>query len=151
GPKDQLGVVAFDGESYWISELHSAADKGYIIDRISTIEASGGTNIYPGLSDAYDALAPANAKLKHVILLTDGHSTPGDFEGIAADMVAARITLSSVAVGSEADAELLERLAQTGGGRFYVCDDPNSVPQIFAKETVEASKAAINELPFVPL
>ena len=42
GSKDQLGVVAFDGDSYWVSELHSAADKGYIIDRISTIEASGG-------------------------------------------------------------------------------------------------------------
>ena len=34
GPKDQLGVIAFDGQSYWVSELHSAADKGYIIDRI---------------------------------------------------------------------------------------------------------------------
>ncbi len=151
GPKDQLGVVAFDGDSYWVSELHSAADRGYIIDRISTIEASGGTNIYPALSDAYDALVGATAKLKHVILLTDGHSTPGDFEGIANDMVAARITLSSVAVGAEADQQLLEQLAETGGGRFYLCDDPNSVPQIFAKETVEASKSAINELPFVPL
>jgi Mg-chelatase subunit ChlD len=151
GPKDQLGVIAFDGDSYWISELHSASDKGYIIDRISTIEASGGTAIYPGLSDAYEALVGASAKLKHVILLTDGHSTPGDFEGVASDMAAARITLSSVAVGEGADQELLEKLAQTGGGRYYFCDDPNSVPQIFAKETVEASKSAINELPFVPL
>ena len=74
GPKDQLGVIAFDGQSYWVSELHSAADKGYIIDRISTIEASGGTSIYPGLSDAYEALVSTSAKLKHVILLTDGHS-----------------------------------------------------------------------------
>ncbi len=151
GPKDQLGVIAFDGDSYWVSELHSAADKGYIIDRISTIEASGGTSIYPALADAYDSLASATAKLKHVILLTDGHSTPGDFEGIANDMVSARITLSGVAVGQEADQDLLERLAQTGGGRFYMCDDPTSVPQIFTKETVEASKSAINELPFVPL
>lgn len=151
GPRDQLGVIAFDGAAYWVSELHSASDKGYIIDRISTIEASGGTSIYPGLADAYDALASATAKLKHVILLTDGHSSPGDFQGVANDMVASRITLSSVAVGASADAELLEELAQIGGGRFYMCDDPGSVPQIFAKETVEASKSAINELPFIPL
>ena len=151
GPKDQLGVIAFDGQSYWVSELHSAADKGYIIDRISTIEASGGTSIYPGLSDAYEGLVSASAKLKHVILLTDGHSSPGDFDGIAGDMVAARITLSSVAVGDGADQELLKRLAETGGGRFYLCEEPNSIPQIFAKETVEASKSAINELPFVPM
>lgn len=151
GPRDQLGVIAFDGQSYWVSELHSASDKGYIIDRISTIEASGGTSIYPGLSDAYDALSATSAKLKHVILLTDGHSSPGDFDGIANDMVASRITLSSVAVGASADAVLLETLAETGGGRFYLCEDPGSVPQIFAKETVEASKSAINELPFIPL
>lgn len=151
GPRDQLGVIAFDGGSYWVSELHSASDKGYIIDRISTIEAGGGTAIYPGLADAYDALAAATAKLKHVILLTDGHSTPGDFQGLANDMVAARITLSSVAVGNGADAALLEELAQIGGGRYYLCEDPSSVPQIFAKETVEASKSAINELPFIPI
>jgi len=151
GPKDQLGVIAFDGQSYWVSELHSAADKGYIIDRISTIEASGGTSIYPGLSDAYEGLVSASAKLKHVILLTDGHSSPGDFDGIAGDMVAARITLSSVAVGDGADQELLKRMAETGSGRFYLCEEPNSIPQIFAKETVEASKSAINELPFVPM
>ena len=151
GPKDQLGVIAFDGQSYWVSELHSAADKGDIIDRISTIEASGGTSIYPGLSDAYEALVGASAKLKHVILLTDGHSEPGDFDGIAGDMVAARITLSSVAVGNGADTVLLQRLAETGSGRFYLCEEANSIPQIFAKETVEASKSAINELPFVPI
>ncbi len=151
GPKDQLGVIAFDGQSYWVSELHSAADKGYIIDRISTIEASGGTSIYPGLSDAYEALVGASAKLKHVILLTDGHSEPGDFDGIAGDMVAARITLSSVAVGDGADQELLKRLAESGSGRFYLFEEANSIPQILAKETVEASKSAINELPFVPM
>lgn len=151
GPRDQLGVIAFDGQSYWVSELHSASDKGYIVDRISTIEASGGTSIYPALVDAHDALATATAKLKHVILLTDGHSSPGDFQGVARDMLASRITLSSVAVGGQADATLLEELAELGGGRYYMCDDPHSVPQIFAKETVEASKSAINELPFVPL
>ncbi len=150
GPRDQLGVIAFDGASYWVSELHSASDKNYIIDRISSIEASGGTAVYPGLSDAYDALVAANTKLKHVILLTDGHSAPGDFDGIAQDMAAARITLTSVAVGAEADQQLLEQLAATGGGRYYYCDDPNSVPQIFAKETVTASKSAVNELPFLP-
>ena len=150
GPRDAVGVIAFDGDSYWVSELRGSANPGAIIDRISTIQASGGTSIYPGLADAYDALLGASAKLKHVILLTDGHSSPGDFEGVAGDMAAARITISTVAVGQQADQQLLERLAQIGGGRYYLCDDPTSVPQVFAKETVEASKSAINELPFLP-
>src|SRR5690606_24975387 len=32
GPRDSIGVIAFDGSSYWVSELRTASDKGYIID-----------------------------------------------------------------------------------------------------------------------
>ena len=148
GPRDSIGVIAFDGASYTVSELRSAQDHGSIIDAISTIEASGGTNMYPAMLDAYDALRTASAKLKHVIMMTDGVSSPGDFHGVASDMSSQRITLSTVALGQGASEDLLEELAQTGGGRYYFCDDPASVPQVFAKETVEASKSAINELPF---
>ena len=147
-PRDSLGVIAFDGASYTVSELRSVSDRGEISDAISTIEASGGTNMYPAMVDAYDALASATAKLKHVILMTDGISSPGDFQGVAGDMSASRITLSTVALGQGASEDLLEELAQIGGGRYYFCDQPDSVPQVFAKETVEASKSAINELPF---
>lgn len=150
GPKDAIGVIAFDGDSYTVSELRPTSDRGAISDAISTIEASGGTNMYPAMADAYEALIDATAKLKHVILMTDGVSSPGDFQGVAGDMSASRITLSTVALGQGSSEDLLEELAQIGGGRYYFCDDPQSVPQVFAKETVEASKSAINELPFVP-
>ncbi|WP_164103466.1 VWA domain-containing protein [Candidatus Laterigemmans baculatus] len=150
GPRDAVGVIAFDGSSNWVSPLQNGSSQGAILDRISSIQASGGTSIYPALADAHDALLAASAKLKHVILLTDGHSSPGDFEGLATDMSAARMTISTVAVGQEADDQLLEQLAEIGRGRYYHCDDPASVPQVFAKETVEASKSAINELPFLP-
>lgn len=149
GPRDSIGVIAFDGSAYTVSELRSTSDKGRIIDAISTIEASGGTNMYPGMVDALDALRPAAAKLKHVILMTDGVSTAGDFQGAATDMAANRITLSTVALGQGSSEALLEELAQIGGGRYYFCDSADSVPQVFAKETVEASKSAINELPFI--
>ncbi|MEO9593480.1 VWA domain-containing protein, partial [Rhodopirellula bahusiensis] len=150
GPKDAIGVIAFDGDSYTVSELRPTSDRGAISDAISTIEASGGTNMYPAMAEAYEALIGATAKLKHVILMTDGVSSPGDFQGVAGDMSASRITLSTVALGQGSSEDLLEELAQIGGGRYYFCDDPQSVPQVFAKETVEASKSAINELPFVP-
>ena len=150
GPRDAIGVIAFDGAAYTVSELRSAADHGAISDAISTIEASGGTNMYPAMVDAFEDLRGATARLKHVIMMTDGQSTPGDFHGVAGDMSASRITLSTVALGQGASEELLEELAQIGGGRYYFCNSAESVPQVFAKETVEASKSAINELPFMP-
>lgn len=150
GPKDSIGVIAFDGSPTMVAEIRSTDNKGQIIDQISSIEASGGTAIYPALVDAYNALLPVSARLKHIILLTDGHSSDGDFQGLAGDISAARMTLSTVALGQGSSQELLEELADIGGGRFYFCDDPQTVPQVFAKETMEASKSAINELPFAP-
>ena len=150
GPRDQLGVIAFEGNFYWVSDLQSASNKARIIDDISRIEAGGGTVMYPAMEEAYNSLLGATAKLKHVIVLTDGISSPGDFEGIAQSMASARITCSTVAVGEGCDGKLLEEIARIGQGRYFEAMEASTLPQIFAKETMTASKSAINEQPFVP-
>ncbi|QDT16225.1 VWA domain-containing protein [Alienimonas californiensis] len=150
GAKDQLGVVAFDGSPTWVADIRPASDSVALTNGIASIGAGGGTSLYPAMTEARDALRRAAAKLKHVIILTDGQSSPGDFDGVTRDLVADRVTVSTVGVGQGADMNLLEQIAQTGGGRSYFSDDPGNIPQIFAKETVTASKSAINEEPFVP-
>ena len=152
GNRDQMAVLAFDGDTYVISEMQSASNKGKITDEIARIEASGGTTMYPAMEMAFEVLNSTSAKLKHIIMLTDGVSSPGDFEGMAQQMVAAKMTVSTVAVGGDGstDTELLETIARVGKGRYYLTEDPAQVPQIFAKETVTASKSAIDEQPFVP-
>jgi Ca-activated chloride channel family protein len=150
GSRDQLGVIAFDGNFYWVSELQSASNKARIIDDISRIEAGGGTTMYPAMEEAYNVLLGTTAKLKHVIVLTDGISSPGDFEGIAQSMASSRITCSTVAVGEGCDGKLLEEIARVGQGRYFEAIEASTLPQIFAKETMTASKSAINEQPFVP-
>jgi len=150
GPSDKVGVLAFEGENFWICEMHPCNDKGFVLDRIASLEAGGGTVMAPAMEEAHETLRTTVAKLKHVIVLTDGISAPGDFEGIAQAMAADRITCSTVAMGGDADQSLLEEIARLGNGRFYVADEPGQVPQIFAKETVTASKSAINEQPFPP-
>ncbi|MCA9063757.1 MAG: VWA domain-containing protein, partial [Planctomycetaceae bacterium] len=148
-PRDQIGVIAFDGAPYWISPVRPLTEKQQIIDQIATIRPDGGTSLFPALRQAYEALQSTAAKLKHVIVLTDGYSEPGDFDSLTAEMAAARITVTTVGIG-DADRELLEGLAQTGRGRYYFTDDPDSIPQIFARETLAASQSAIQEEPFVP-
>ena len=150
GRRDKIAVIAFDGSPFWIVEMHGASDKLYISDQIGSITAGGGTNLYPALQQAYFALTQTTAKLKHVIALSDGHSQPGDWYGIASSMRAEQITMSTVGIGSGADMNLLGNLANWGGGRDYFTQDPYNVPQIFAKETVTASKSAIIDEPFIP-
>lgn len=150
GRSDSVAVLAFDGDTYVISEIQSARNKDKISNEISRIEAGGGTTMYPAMEMAYEMLLGTQAKLKHVILLTDGVSSPGDFEGMAQLMASSKMTVSTVAVGDGSDAELLDSIARIGKGRHYVTNDPAQVPQIFAKETVTASKSAIDEQPFIP-
>ncbi|MCA9033996.1 MAG: VWA domain-containing protein [Planctomycetaceae bacterium] len=151
GRRDQVAVLAFDGDTYVSSEMQPASNAAKISDEIARIEAGGGTNMYPAMEMSFEMLMTASAKLKHVILLTDGVSTPGDFQGMAQQMASAKITVSAVAAGGGADAALLEEIARIGKGRYYFTDDPAQVPQIFAKETVTASKSAIDEQPFIPI
>lgn len=149
GPRDYVGVVAFDGAAYWAVDLQSASNKMGIVQTIETIQAGGGTNIYPGLEEAYQALSQVAATFKHCILLTDGHSTQGDYAGVIDRMVNEQITVSSVGVGQGADAALLEDIARWGRGRYYFTADPYDIPQIFAKETMTASKSSLVEEPFL--
>ncbi len=150
GRRDQIGVIAFDGDTYVISEMQPVSNHARIQDDISRIDANGGTNMEPAMQEGFTALQRASAKLKHMILLTDGESTPGDFEGLAQQMASNKITVSTVALGTGSARELLEQIARVGKGRYYFTDDPASVPQIFAKETVTISKSAIDEQPFLP-
>jgi hypothetical protein len=130
--------------------MQPASNTAKISDEIARIEAGGGTTMYPAMEMSFEMLMAASAKLKHVILLTDGISSPGDFEGAASKMASNRITLSTVGIGHGAHQEVLERIARLAGGRYYFCNEPQAVPQIFAKETVTASKSAIHEEPFLP-
>ena len=149
-PQDFASIIAFDNEPYAIVPMQSTASASAILSAISTIEAAGGTNIYPAMVEGYEQLRKIPARLKHVILLTDGYSAPGDFEGISQQFVRDQITVSTVGVG-EADNKLLQMIAEIGRGRHYSCDDPQAIPQIFAKETIAASKSAIQEFPFMPI
>ncbi len=148
-PLDYAGVVAFSGRARWVAELQSVSNKATIASHLATLEAGGGTNIATGLELAWEALRKSPAKIKHIILLSDGVSIPGPYAEIAARLVADKITLSTVGVGSDADAVLLDQLARWGNGRYYHTDSPENIPQIFARETILAARPAIREVPFL--
>src|SRR5258708_15818371 len=118
GPSDKVGVLAFEGENFWVSELHPCTDKGFVLDRIASLEAGGGTDMAPAMEEAHETLRGAVAKLKQVIELTDGIWGPGDFEGIAQGMAADRVTCSTVAMGGDAHQSLLDEIARLGNERL---------------------------------
>lgn len=149
-PKDYAGVVVFDGDASWAAEIQPVVDRQDFRRRIASIEASGGTNLSPGMDLALRGLAPTPAKLKHVIILSDGQSSPGNILEIAMQMAQSGMTVSTVGLGDGIDVETLQEIARRGNGRYYFTANSQDVPQILAKETVTASKSALQEFPFAP-
>jgi Ca-activated chloride channel family protein len=148
--RDQVAVIVFDTEARPAVGLTPVEDKRSIKRALGEITAFGGTAIYPGIDMAYQYLLSSDAKIKHKNVLSDGESMPGDYPGITRAIRDAGMTLSSVAVGDEADLDLMTMLAEAGGGRFYATDRPENLSNIFTREAFLASREAIIEEPFVP-
>ena len=100
------------------------------------------------MREAYRALYERDALLKHLIFLTDGEMPLGNFPLLIPKMVKDKITVSSVAIGSEVELRFLANVARWGRGRFYFTDETTTVPRIFTLETQLASKATLVEQPF---
>lgn len=147
---DFIGVVGFDSAAAWVVEMQEAQNREEIQDVIGTIQPGGGTNLYPGLNLAYQALQNVDGALKHVIILTDGHTADGNFDSLVSQMTANGITVSGVAVGQDADGKLMEHIAELGGGRYYFTNEFASIPKIFTKETYMATRSYINNETFFP-
>ncbi len=150
-PRDQIAVVAFDGSPYVVVEMTTVVDAFSVSASIDRVDAGGGTNMHPAMFKGMQLLRSASAKIKHMIILSDGMSMPGDFIGLAAAMAEENMTVTTVALGPSADRGLMKSIADTGKGRYYETLDPDTVPRIFTKETVEASRSAIHEEPFAPV
>ena len=151
GEYDQIGVVAFEDQPRWAIPPTPATDLGVVQAAIAEMQPGGGTEIYPAVKMAHEGLAPIDAKVKHIILLTDGEAPRGDYPGLTAQMKAANITLSTIGIGSDADTALLQELAQLGNGRYYDGNDPFDLPRLIVKETQQVQRAAIVEEDFKPV
>ncbi len=147
-PNDTLGVIAFDTAFDWVVppvKVRGPDDVRQAQALVQTIEAGGGTTILPPLRAAMEAAAGTDAALKHVVLLTDGESADKGYEELLARMAPRRVTLSTVAIGSDADRTLLASLARLGGGRSYFTERSTQIPQIATKETTILTRNAVVE------
>lgn len=148
---DRLAVIAFADAAESIVPMVKCDNRPVIEAAIQRVAVGGGTNMYPGLEQAAAALGQSRTNLQHIVVLTDGQSMPADFAGLARQMAETGITLSAIAVGEDADRALLRQLTSITGGRLYVTESAKPLPQIFARETVLATRSGLYERPFVPL
>ncbi|MEO0322384.1 MAG: VWA domain-containing protein [Myxococcota bacterium] len=151
GPDDYIAVVGFDARPERIVRMQSARNRTRILRDIGRLGARGGTQIFPALDMAYQDLSVTRARVKHVILLTDGQAPERGITELTQVMRAENMTVSTVGLGADVNRALLQSIASLGGGRSYLTSDPHNVPRIFMRETTTVARSAAVEEYFQPL
>lgn len=133
--ESQVTIVAFDTEPRVVVPL-GPRDGAAIADALAPIQPGGGTAVLPGLAAGFAELQRADAEAKHIVVMTDGLVEQADFEPLFAEIRAAGITVSVVAIGDAADASRLEPIVRLGGGSFHQTRDFRALPGILAQEAL---------------
>ncbi|HEY1372855.1 MAG TPA: VWA domain-containing protein, partial [Candidatus Binatia bacterium] len=144
-PSDQVGILTFDANWTWLLPFRAVGKGEWISDRLAEVQSDGGTDLYKAVVEAERALAAKEASIKHILVLSDGLTDKADFPGLVAKMAREGITVSTVAIGEDADLSLMAAIARDGKGRGYAAVDPQSVPQIFTTETLLVSRDLLVE------
>lgn len=172
-PNDNIGMVIFGKESYTLCPMTS--DHTVLANMVNSIdfELIDGTltAIGNGLVTAVNRIRHGEAKSKVVILLTDGSNNAGDVSPNDAASVAQSlgIRVYTIGVGTDKeyeqvtgydifgreikqtvkpdlDEDLLRRIAQTTGGRYFRATTKDKLTAIFKEiDQMEKSKISVRE------
>lgn len=149
---DLLGIIAFNSRSEVLVPLARNADPDANARTVLSISPGGGTNLPPAMREALAQMKPADAKVRHCIILSDGRSMGTDqLPALAQQFADAGILVSTIAVGDQADTEALRNIAEIGRGQYFRVVDPTILPRVFLRAVQVERKPLIREDPFTPL
>jgi Ca-activated chloride channel family protein len=150
--KDLIGVITFNNDYDIVTPLGPNSSPESTANAIRQITAGGGTNAGPALEEARRALSSVKAKVKHVVLLSDGKSQRSDsIPEIATRMRGEGITVSAISIGDGADLPTMKAIASNGGGEHFNPTNPNILPRIFLKAIRVVRTPMYREEPFEPI
>jgi hypothetical protein len=147
----RAALIVFDSTARTLVPLRETRDDEELATAIRELEPRGGTSLYPALVEAFAQLEGSGAAAAHMIVMSDGLSQPGDFPGILREITDAGITVSTIAIGPEADFEQLQEVAHLGGGAFHASRDFFELPGIMAHEVLLLDGELFEESPVQPV
>lgn len=149
---DAVGVIAFDAEAHVVAPLRAGHDVATLATTLQAVQPSGSTAIAPALAMASAWFAATDKGLRrHVLLVSDGRTSAADAARVREIVEAGGFQLSVVALGTDADRQLLQSLAQLSGGRAYFPGDVRELPALVARETARVAGGTLVEAPFQPV
>ena len=143
-PLDEVAIIAFDSTPTWVLPFTPAGEKDKIIASLSSLDEGGGTDLSVALDEAIKGFGAPGPTKRHAIILTDGLTPDADFAGLAAKLVAAGASASTIGIGDEVNEALLKDLAKRCGGSYNRATE-EQIPSIVDKETLRMTRELIQE------
>ncbi len=135
--EDYISVIGFDAGPFVIIDVKQVRDARLEAERrLRNLTASGKTDLLPALATARQRLQKAGSSRKHIIVLTDGKIPWSDAEYTEEINLLRRdgVTVSTVALGIEADVPFLQMLSRYGNGAFYRTLNTDEIPRLFVED-----------------
>jgi len=137
-PEDLVAAVAFDRDPQWLVGPSPVQDaEAELYAALRALDPSGGTDLYPAVEEALAALAPLRARIKHILLVSDGRTVREgrDFSVLYREVADSGVGLTAIAVGPVPDTEVLGGLTQAAGGSLLLLPDIRDLPRVLIRET----------------
>jgi len=146
GKKDTLSIVEYDDQITVMWPARRVGNLGELKAMIDALEPRGSTNLTGGMmrgvdeaKDALDGPAGANGTITRVVLMSDGLANTGitDHAEIARLVRGAKsegIRISAMGLGRDYDEDLMQAVAENGGGRYYYIEHPTQIARVFQEE-----------------
>lgn len=150
---DRLAVIAYDDEILLVSPSKPVKKKRKLIKQVEKIEFNGNTNLGDGLFAGYEQIKTMYAEgyVNRLLLLSDGLANKGITNRFLLMDTARRInqntniTLSTFGLGAGFDEDLMEWLADWGGGNYYFIEKARKIPAVFKQELEEMQQVCIQQ------
>jgi Ca-activated chloride channel family protein len=141
---DRFALIAFAGQAVALIPNTSGADKRRLLDIVSgldQLQLGDDTRIGRGMDLGFGELerGAAGDLAQRLLVLTDGFTQDeADCRAAAARARQDRIPISTMGLGGEFNEELMIPIADQTGGEAYLLEDPDDIPEAFARELQRA-------------
>lgn len=162
-PTDSLSLIAYDDRITVLRPAGPVEDPDAINQLIGGLTPRGSTNLTGGMMAGVDQVKAwaerdrQDMPINRVLLLSDGLANQGitDPDRIRArvrDAKAAGVRISTLGLGRDYDEDLMQMIAEQGGGAYYYIENPRQMGRIFEAElsALFATVAKSVRLDFAP-
>lgn len=143
-PLDEVGILGFDTEPFWVLRFTPAGRQALIDESLAKLGGGGGTEMTTALAEITRSFGAPGPVRRHVIILTDGFTKEGNFQQLVAQLRTGGVSCSTIAVGEQVNEMLLKNIAQWGQGQYYRTQF-DQLPLVVAKETNRVLRDLIQE------